>query len=296
MVFQSYALWPHMTVRKNIAYPLRATQDQGRAGERMGRGGRRARRHGQPARPLSRRSSAAASSSGSRSRAASSPAPTSSSSTSRSATSTPGCAIGAHRDPRAPHPARVHRRLRHPRPVRGARPRRPARDHAGRARSSSSARRSEIFEEPATEYVADFIGMSNRLGLRAARRRWTFEGEPLEGDLGWSQTASTDGRRPHPARGHRARTRNDGRSPARWPSRDRRRLRVRRPASRRRRQDRGSPAARPDPRRRARGLGPEPAAPTAGRRDATARATSPSTTIRRAVSLFGRRVGRRELT
>ena len=24
MVFQSYALWPHMTVRKNIAYPLRA--------------------------------------------------------------------------------------------------------------------------------------------------------------------------------------------------------------------------------------------------------------------------------
>src|SRR5712671_4409169 len=26
MVFQSYALWPHMTVRKNIAYPLRARQ------------------------------------------------------------------------------------------------------------------------------------------------------------------------------------------------------------------------------------------------------------------------------
>src|SRR4051794_22464489 len=24
MVFQSYALWPHMTVRRNIAYPLRA--------------------------------------------------------------------------------------------------------------------------------------------------------------------------------------------------------------------------------------------------------------------------------
>ena len=24
MVFQSYALWPHMTVRKNIGYPLRA--------------------------------------------------------------------------------------------------------------------------------------------------------------------------------------------------------------------------------------------------------------------------------
>ena len=33
MVFQSYALWPHMTVRKNIAYPLRARKlRQGLAG------------------------------------------------------------------------------------------------------------------------------------------------------------------------------------------------------------------------------------------------------------------------
>ena len=29
MVFQSYALWPHMTVRKNVAYPLRARQIKG---------------------------------------------------------------------------------------------------------------------------------------------------------------------------------------------------------------------------------------------------------------------------
>jgi iron(III) transport system ATP-binding protein len=28
MVFQSYALWPHMTVRKNIAYPLRARRER----------------------------------------------------------------------------------------------------------------------------------------------------------------------------------------------------------------------------------------------------------------------------
>jgi iron(III) transport system ATP-binding protein len=28
MVFQSYALWPHMTVRKNIAYPLRARHER----------------------------------------------------------------------------------------------------------------------------------------------------------------------------------------------------------------------------------------------------------------------------
>ena len=29
MVFQSYALWPHMTVRKNIGYPLRARKLKG---------------------------------------------------------------------------------------------------------------------------------------------------------------------------------------------------------------------------------------------------------------------------
>ena len=28
-----------------------------------------------------------------------------------------------------------------------------------------------VFEEPATEYVAEFIGMSNRLPLERARRR-----------------------------------------------------------------------------------------------------------------------------
>ena len=32
MVFQSYALWPHMTVRKNIGYPLQHPRDQGRKG------------------------------------------------------------------------------------------------------------------------------------------------------------------------------------------------------------------------------------------------------------------------
>ena len=31
MVFQSYALWPHMTVRQNIAYPLRVRGTRGRA-------------------------------------------------------------------------------------------------------------------------------------------------------------------------------------------------------------------------------------------------------------------------
>src|SRR5512133_739050 len=30
MVFQSYALWPHMTVRKNVGYPLRAKKIKGK--------------------------------------------------------------------------------------------------------------------------------------------------------------------------------------------------------------------------------------------------------------------------
>jgi iron(III) transport system ATP-binding protein len=35
MVFQSYALWPHMTVRSNIAYPLRARRRDGDAGKQV---------------------------------------------------------------------------------------------------------------------------------------------------------------------------------------------------------------------------------------------------------------------
>jgi iron(III) transport system ATP-binding protein len=35
MVFQSYALWPHMTVRKNIGYPLRARKVRGAAAAEM---------------------------------------------------------------------------------------------------------------------------------------------------------------------------------------------------------------------------------------------------------------------
>ena len=56
MVFQSYALWPHMTVRKNVGYPLRAQEDQGQAGERVDRGGREARRHERTSSTATRRS------------------------------------------------------------------------------------------------------------------------------------------------------------------------------------------------------------------------------------------------
>jgi iron(III) transport system ATP-binding protein len=40
-----------------------------------------------------------------------------------------------------------------------------------------------VFEEPATEYVAGFIGMSNRLPLLHHGTSWTFCGEAVTGDL-----------------------------------------------------------------------------------------------------------------
>ena len=56
MVFQSYALWPHMTVRKNIAYPLKARRIDKATSADMGRGDGGPGRLRATARPLSRRS------------------------------------------------------------------------------------------------------------------------------------------------------------------------------------------------------------------------------------------------
>ena len=49
----------------------------------------------------------------------------------------------------------------------------------------------QIFEAPATEYVAEFIGMANRLVFERRDGVWTFEGEPVDGDLSWIGTASS---------------------------------------------------------------------------------------------------------
>jgi iron(III) transport system ATP-binding protein len=48
----------------------------------------------------------------------------------------------------------------------------------------------EIFEEPATEYVADFIGMSNRLVFDRHEAGWGHDGRALDADLSWLGTAS----------------------------------------------------------------------------------------------------------
>ena len=46
----------------------------------------------------------------------------------------------------------------------------------------------DVFERPATEYVADFIGMSNRLVFEQVGDAWTFDTRPITGDLGWPVT------------------------------------------------------------------------------------------------------------
>jgi iron(III) transport system ATP-binding protein len=42
---------------------------------------------------------------------------------------------------------------------------------------------SQVFEDPATEYVAGFIGMSNRLVFERSDGGWILDGEPVDGDL-----------------------------------------------------------------------------------------------------------------
>ena len=54
MVFQNYAIWPHMTVYENVAFPLRVEQPQAAArGDR--RAGQRGARAGPARRPRDRR-------------------------------------------------------------------------------------------------------------------------------------------------------------------------------------------------------------------------------------------------
>ncbi len=66
MVFQSYALYPHMTVRENLGYGLKVRRTPKAEVGAPGRGGRGAARARGPARPPAGDSSPAASASGSR--------------------------------------------------------------------------------------------------------------------------------------------------------------------------------------------------------------------------------------
>ena len=141
MVFQNYALFPHMTVARNVAFPLEmrnVATARDRAAGRRGAGAGRARRPGRaPAAPALRRP-AAARGAGPRHRLQ--PAPAAARRAVRRARPQAARADAARGAPPAA-PARPHHALRHPRPGGGAGPVRPHRgDEQGRDRSRSPRR------------------------------------------------------------------------------------------------------------------------------------------------------------
>jgi iron(III) transport system ATP-binding protein len=190
MVFQSYALWPHMTVRKNVAYPLRARKIKGA----------QAREWVEEVARLVDTSALldrypAQLSGGQQQRVA----------LSRGLVARPELVLFdeplSNLDARLRELVRteiyeLHARLRftavyvtHDQVEALALGDRLAIMRTGAL--EQLGRPDEIFEEPATEYVAEFIGMSNRLVFERLDGRWTHEGDPLGGDIGWLQTAET---------------------------------------------------------------------------------------------------------
>ena len=144
MVFQSYALYPHMTVAQNIAFPLEMVKLPARRDRSRGAGRRRARSASTICCSASPASCRAASSSAARWRARSCASRACSCSTSRCPTSTPSCAWRRALElQEAAALARRHHRLRHPRPGRGDDAGRPHRGlHGRRHRAGRHAARS----------------------------------------------------------------------------------------------------------------------------------------------------------
>ena len=171
MVFQSYALYPHMTLRRNIEFPLRQQRVPARRAGPPRRGGGRHARPRRPARPEARpalRRPAPAGGPGPGHR----PRP-------------PGLPHGraaleprrhpAHPDPGrhrvAPAAARHDDHLRDPRPGRGHDHGPPHRRHATTAGSSRWPPPQDLYERPANTFVAVFLGQPGH--EPDAGRGWT---------------------------------------------------------------------------------------------------------------------------
>jgi iron(III) transport system ATP-binding protein len=191
MVFQSYALWPHMTVRKNVGYPLRARKVKGKqASEWIEEVARLV----DTTNLLDRYP--AQLSGGQQQRVA----------LSRGLVARPELVLFdeplSNLDARLRELVRteiheLHGRLKftgvyvtHDQTEALALGDRLAIMRSGAL--EQLGRPDEIFEEPATEYVADFIGMSNRMVFERHESGWAYEREPIAGDLSWLETASTE--------------------------------------------------------------------------------------------------------
>ncbi len=188
MVFQSYALWPHMTVRQNIGYPLKArrvkrataTEWIEGAAELVDCSALLDRYPGQL-------------SGGQQQRVA----------LSRGLVARPDLVLFdeplSNLDARLRDQVRseiheLHQRLHftavyvtHDQSEALALGDRLAIMRAGKI--EQLGRPEEVFEEPATEYVAGFIGMENRLTLERQEGGWKHDNEPLKGELGFDDRA-----------------------------------------------------------------------------------------------------------
>ena len=182
MVFQSYALWPHMTVRRNIGYPLRArrvARDTSR--EWIEETARLVDCAGLLDRYPAQLSG------GQQQRVA----------LARGLVARPDLVL--FDEPMSNLDARLRDQVRaqlhelhgrlgftavfvtHDQSEALALGNRLAIMRAGRIEQLDTPQR--VFEEPATEYVAGFIGMSNRLALRRQGDRWAAGDQPVTGDL-----------------------------------------------------------------------------------------------------------------
>ena len=190
MIFQSYALWPHMTVAENVAYGLklrkmtaatsaaRSTPSSPPSCSRAGRPlpGRTLRR------PAAARVARARADRGAGNAVA------------RRAPVQPRRQPARGDALRDPPPARrlpLHHGLRHARPVRGDDHRRRHRgDEPGAIEQAGSPE--DIYERPRSEFVARFIGASNIYkGKRSTTDTGSVSGRAAEGDR---RPAPTGGR------------------------------------------------------------------------------------------------------
>ena len=124
----------------------------------------------------------------------------------------------------------------------------------------------DIFEEPATEYVASFIGMANRLEFERHDGSWWLEGERVDGDLDASQAAR------HAS--SRARVRRTSTSCRRTPRRRAEPIVVPGVGRRRRPSAAGTSTSRSRSARRACSAGSTPASAAAGRGRSSATSAS----------------------